>query len=53
MKITHESYRSDNAINEAELKTKFDSFEIALIAISQKFFTTTDALDEILEEANS
>jgi hypothetical protein len=46
MKITHESYRSDNAINEAELKTKFDSFEIALIAISQKFFTTTDALDE-------
>jgi hypothetical protein len=53
MKITHDSYRVDGAINDAELQAKFALFETALLAIAQPFFTTTDALDEILEEANS
>jgi hypothetical protein len=53
MAITHDSHRVDGVINDAQLQAKFALFETALLAIAQPFFTTTDALDEILEEANS
>jgi hypothetical protein len=53
MSITHDNGRVDLDFNENDLVQKFEIFESTLRAIVQQFFTTTDALDEILEEANS
>lgn len=53
MRVTHDNGRVDVDVNENELVQKFELFEITFRAIEQQFFTTTDALDEILEEANS
>jgi hypothetical protein len=53
MGITHDSGRKDSVVDDAELRKNFALFETALLGIGQQFFTTTDALDEILVDANS
>jgi hypothetical protein len=53
MKIAHDNGRKDSAMDDGELVGNFELFETALGAIAQQFFTTTDTLDEILEDANS
>jgi hypothetical protein len=53
MKITHDNGRVDVDFNENELAQKFTIFETTLGSILRQFYTTTDALDEILEDANS
>lgn len=53
MSITHDNDRVDAGVDSNELLEKFELFETTLNAIVQQFFTTTDALDEILEETNS
>jgi hypothetical protein len=53
MSITHDNDRVDAGVDGNELVQKFELFETTLNAIVQQFFTTTDALDEILEETNS
>lgn len=53
MSITHDNGRGDARVDNSELVGKFELFETTLRAIVQQFFKTTDALDEILEEANS
>jgi hypothetical protein len=53
MSVTHDNGRIDIEVNDKELVDNFELFEATLRAIAQQFFTTTDALDEILEEANS
>jgi hypothetical protein len=53
MSITHDNDRVDEGVDDNELLQKFGLFETTLNAIVQQFFTTTDALDEILEETNS
>jgi hypothetical protein len=50
---THDNGSLDAELDGPTLRRNFELFEIALMAIEQQFFATTDALDEILEEANS
>lgn len=49
----HDSGRVDADIDNTELLKKFELFERTLLAIIQQFFATTDALEQILKEANS
>jgi len=53
MRRVHDSGTVDGSGDKIELQKKFELFEATLVAIVQSFFATTDALDEILEEANS
>ena len=50
---THDNGSVDAELDGPALRRNFELFEIALTAMAQQFFATTDALDEILEEANS
>jgi hypothetical protein len=50
---THDGGAIDAELDGPDLRRNFQFFEIALSAIAQQFFATTDALDEILEETNS
>lgn len=56
MKKTHDPGSPEASVDKSELQSKFKVFEAILLAIVQgfsTFFATTDAIDEILEEANS
>jgi len=59
MKKTHDPATGvsiEAGVDKAELRTKFELFETILLAIVRDFstfFKTTDALDAILEDANS
>jgi hypothetical protein len=56
MKRAHDSGAIDDNVDKVQLRRNFELFETTLVAIEQAFstfFATTDALDEILEEANS
>ena len=49
----HERGQKDAEMGDYELKSRFESFEWALSAMVREFFKTVEALDEILEKANS
>lgn len=49
----HDRGQKDAEMSGDELKNRFDSFELALSAMVSEFFKTVEALDEILEQANS
>lgn len=49
----HERGQKDTEMGEDELKDRFERFELALWAMVTEFFKTVEALDEILEQANS
>jgi hypothetical protein len=56
MKKTHDSGITDKDVDAAEMKKKFELFELTLLGIARgftTFFETTKELDEILEDANS
>jgi hypothetical protein len=56
MKKTHDSGMTDGDLDLAELRKKFELFELTLLGIVRgfsTFFATTRELDEILEDANS
>ena len=53
MRRAHDSGILDNDVDEAELKSNFELFEVALGAMICGFFKTIEDLDEILEDANS
>jgi hypothetical protein len=53
MGLTHDNGRKDSLVDDTELCRNFELFETALLGIAQPFFTTTDSIDEILEDANS
>ncbi len=52
-KRNHDSGRVDADCDSIELRRQFDLFESALGALVRSFFSTTDELDGILEDANS
>ncbi|MEW6724486.1 MAG: hypothetical protein AB1331_06150 [Bacillota bacterium] len=49
----HDRGQKDADMGGDELKSRFESFEWALSAMVREFFKTVEALDEILEQANS
>lgn len=49
----HDRGQKDAEMGGDELKSRFESFEWALSAMVREFFKTVEALDEILEQANS
>jgi len=53
MKRAHDNGEVDAACDEQELHSKFIEFESFLGTLSQSFYSNTDELDEILEEANT
>lgn len=53
MKKAHDSGAPDNEVDEQELISRFQIFEIFLGALLRDFFMTVEGLDEILEDANS
>ena len=53
MKRAHDNGKVDAECDEQELHSKFIEFESFLGTLSQSFYSNTDELDEILEEANT
>ncbi|MDY6950503.1 MAG: hypothetical protein SWE60_03250 [Thermodesulfobacteriota bacterium] len=53
VKRVHDSGRVDADDDVEEFRDNFKMFEITLGALVKGFFTTTEDLDEILEDANS
>jgi hypothetical protein len=49
----HDSGVADTELDAGELRKRFELFELTLAGLVRGFFTTSDELDEILEEANS
>lgn len=49
----HDSGKTDEDIEVSELRTHFTTFEHALGAVVNEFFTTLKELDEVLEDANT
>ena len=54
MEKTHDSGRVDEDCDEQELRSQFELFELFLVECTRarSFYSTTDELDEILEDAN-
>jgi hypothetical protein len=49
----HDDGDVDASFDVREIETKFELFETTVLAVIRGFFSTTDALNEILAEANS
>lgn len=49
----HDSGKTDGDIEVSELRTHFTTFELALGAVVNEFFTTLKELDELLEDTNT
>jgi hypothetical protein len=53
VEITHDKGATDAELDGRQLRENFQLFELALMTITRPFFSTTDLLDEVLEDTNA